>query len=80
MKVHFLDVGQGDAIFIELPNDQTMLIDAGPSSAGTEVAKYVRGKTSKLTYAVATHPHADHIGGMTSVIHSIDIERFIMPR
>ena len=80
IKVHFINVGQADSIFIELPNDQTMLIDAGTSSSGATVAKYVSSRTSKLTYAVATHPHADHIGGMARVINSIPIERFIMPR
>lgn len=80
IKVHFINVGQADSIFIELPNDQTMLIDAGTSSSGAVVAKYVSSRTSKLTYAVASHPHADHIGGMAKVINSIPIERFIMPR
>lgn len=80
IKVHFINVGQGDSIFIELPNDETMLIDAGPSSAGSNVVGYITKRSNELTYVVATHPHADHIGGMAKVVNSIPIRRFYMPR
>ena len=81
LEVHFIDVGQGDSIFIELPNGQSMLIDAGDSGNGSQVLSYVKklGYT-KLDYVVATHPHADHIGGMTTIINGIDIGRFYMPK
>lgn len=81
LKVHFIDVGQADAIFIELPNGQSMLIDAGNSDNGAQIMDYIKGwGYSRLDYVIATHPHADHIGGMTAVIDSMEIGRFYMPK
>lgn len=78
--VHYLNVGQGDAIFVELPNDETLLIDAGTSGVADDIVSYIQTQGyDRLTYVVATHPHADHIGGMVKVIESFSIEQFIMP-
>ena len=78
LKVHFIDVGQGDAILVQLPNQQVMLIDAGPKSTVTD---YLQSQgVKRIDYLVATHPHADHIGGMESVIRSFDIGKIFMPR
>ena len=80
-SVHFIDVGQGDSEFIELPNGKTMLIDAGPTESGGEVASYIAGLGySRIDYIVATHPHEDHIGGMARVLSSFDIGEIWMPR
>ena len=80
-SVHFIDVGQGDSEFIELPNGKTMLIDAGPTESGGEVASYIAGLGySRIDYIVATHPHEDHIGGMARVLRSFDIGEIWMPR
>jgi competence protein ComEC len=80
LKAHFIDVGQADSIFIELPNGQTLLIDAGDSKNGNQVVNYVKSLGySQLDYVVATHPHADHIGGMTTVINNLKIGKFFMP-
>ena len=78
---HFIDVGQGDANFIELPNGDTMLIDAGISSSGEVIVEYIEdlGYTD-IDYVVATHPHADHIGGMAEVIEAFDIGAIYMPK
>jgi competence protein ComEC len=78
LKVHFINVGQGDSIMIQLPGGQTMLIDAGPSDS---VVSYLNQQNiKKINYLVATHPHADHIGGMAAVIRAFDIEKVYMPR
>lgn len=81
LLVHFIDVGQADAIFIELPNGETMLIDAGTAPSGPGIVSYIKNQgVDRLNYVVATHPHADHIGGMPHVINAFAIDRFIMPR
>lgn len=78
MAVHFIDVGQGDSIFIEAPNGKTMLIDGGVKGAGKEVVAYLKAQgVNRLDYVVATHPDADHIGGLISVLNSISIKEFI---
>ena len=78
--VHYIDVGQGDSIFIEMPNDETMLIDAGVSSFEETIENYIKklGYDS-ITYLIATHPHADHIGGMAHIVNSFDIGSVYMP-
>ncbi len=77
--VHFIDVGQGDSIFIELPNGEAMLIDAGESSEGDKVATYVFSQGyNTIDYVVASHPHSDHIGGLADVINTFNIRNFYL--
>lgn len=77
MRVHFIDVGQGDSILIESPNGKTMLVDGGVKGAGQQVVSYLRELgVSKLDIVVATHPDADHIGGLIPVLNSMTIEQF----
>lgn len=79
--VHYLDVGQGDSEFVELPNGACMLIDASTSEYEEIIAEAILGLGySKIDYVVATHPHADHIGGMAYVIDSFDIGAVYMPK
>jgi len=81
LKVNYLDVGQGDSEFIELPNGQTMLIDAGNPENGSGIVSYITSRGhNKIDYLIATHPHADHIGGMATVVDSLDIGTIYMPR
>lgn len=81
MKVNYLDVGQGDSEFIELPNKQTMLIDAGNPENGSGIVSYITSRGyHKIDYLIATHPHSDHIGGMATVVDSLDIGTIYMPR
>lgn len=81
LDVHFLDVGQGDSEFIELPNGQCMLIDASESGYGERIVETIEGYGySEIDYIVATHPHADHIGGMSDIIESFEIGEIYMPK
>ncbi|MFC2022581.1 ComEC/Rec2 family competence protein [Chloroflexota bacterium] len=72
LRVHFIDVGQGDAILIDL-YDTEILIDAGDRSPGViaYLSRYVDGS---LEVIVATHPHADHIGGLIAVLNTFKVE------
>ncbi len=79
LRVHYLDVGQGDSIFIELPTHETMLIDASTKEYSNGIISYIKNLGySKIDYVVATHPHADHIGGLTAVIKSFDVGKIYM--
>lgn len=81
LNVHFLDVGQGDSIFIELPDEKTMLIDSGENYHGEGIKNYIGDcGYSKIDYLVATHPHADHIGSMAYIVRNMDIGSVYMPK
>lgn len=77
LSVHFIDVGQGDSILLESAGEY-VLIDAGEKEYGDTVVKYLNNCGVKsLRYVIATHPHSDHIGGMTKVLDSISALNFI---
>ena len=79
MKVHFIDVDQGDSTFIELPNGEAMLIDAGEADQGDKVVTYIYTQGyDTIDYVVATHAHSDHIGGLPVVLDSFNIGNFYM--
>lgn len=69
LTVTMLDVGQGDAILVQAPGGKTALVDAG--DGGTDVVAMLRARgVDHLDLVVATHPHADHVGGMKAVIEA----------
>ena len=78
LKIYFIDVGQGDSTFIVYPNNVTMLIDAGDNSHGDEVVAFVKELGfDTIDYVVATHPDADHIGGVDTVLDGLYVETYI---
>jgi len=80
LRVHFIDVGQGDCILIE-NGSSAMLIDAGNPENGPGIVSYIKNLgIQKLNFVLATHPHADHIGGMADVINAFPVEKIIMPK
>jgi competence protein ComEC len=79
LKVSFFDVGQGDSILLQC-NGSNILVDAGDTDKGQKVINYLKANSvDKLDYIVATHPHADHIGGIADVIKSYSVGAVIMP-
>lgn len=81
LKVHYLDVGQGDSIFIELPNNETMLIDAAESYQSENIINYLKNLNyQKIDYVIGTHPHTDHIGGLKDIINTFEIGKIFMPK
>ncbi len=86
IRITVIDVGQGDSIYVRTPNGKRMLVDAGgiPSWRGVGdtgyeyvipfLEKNIKGKIY-LDAVVMTHPHADHVGGMMSVLKDIPIKK-----
>lgn len=70
LTVDVLDVGQGDAILLRSPAGKTVLIDAGTGKRDVVPMLRARG-LDKLDLAIATHAHADHIGGMDEVLAAV---------
>ena len=74
LTLHFLDVGQGDAIVIRSPEGRTALVDAGPSAITHRL--YALG-VDTIDFALATHAHLDHIGGMAEVLSRFPVRRYM---
>lgn len=73
LEIHIINVGQGDSFLIISPAGKKLLIDAGDTSRGYNVVlPYLKSKgISTLDYVVASHFHADHIGGLDEVINGL---------
>jgi competence protein ComEC len=70
VTVYFLDVGQGDSILVKTPT-KNVLIDGGSTEAGATLLNYLGTyHVTKIDLLIATHPHADHIGGLVSLLQS----------
>jgi competence protein ComEC len=81
LEAVFLDVGQGDSTFVRLPDGATLLVDGGGSEDGrgfdpgrTRVLPFLRrAGVRRLDLVVASHPHADHVAGLLSVLDAVPV-------
>lgn len=81
IKVHFIDVGQGDAIYIKAPSGEDILIDAGNKGKGKTVVNYLKKqKVKDIEIMIASHPDADNIGGLPEVMNSIKVKSLYAPK
>ena len=81
LKVHFINVGQGDSTLIQTPNGKNYLIDGGKKGQGKVVTAYLKKNgVKKLNAVIATHPDADHIGGLITVIKSFKVSAVYAPK
>jgi len=75
LTLHFFDVGQGDAVLISAPTGQRVLVDAGP---GARVVEHLRALgVDTIDLFIASHNHADHIGGAVAVLRSFPVRLFM---
>ncbi len=76
LEVHHIDVGQADSTLVVTPDGETVLVDTGDwRSDGEQVISYLEEHgIERIDHLVATHPHADHIGGHAAVIEHLEEE------
>jgi competence protein ComEC len=85
LTVHFLDVGQGDAALLRTPAGRWILIDGGPRTPQGDAGRRVvvpflrRQGASRVALVVATHAHADHVGGLPAVLDALAVELVLDP-
>ena len=85
LALHFLDVGQGDGAIVRTPGGRWVLIDAGPRSGYTDAGRRVvvpflaSQRVRKLAVVIVSHAHADHLGGVRSVLDRFDVEMVLEP-
>lgn len=82
LRTTFLDVGQGDATLLELPDGQTVLIDGGAAYDRWDMGRMVVGPylwdrgIRTIDHLIATHPQLDHVGGLAWVVKHFDVGHF----
>lgn len=80
LTVHFIDVGQADAILIQ-SGAEAMIIDAGNNADAKLVTDYLQQQgITHLKYAIGTHAHEDHVGSLDAVLYSFDVEIVMLPQ
>lgn len=77
LKVHFIDVGQGDCTLIQTKTEN-ILVDAGERGNGDAITAYLQAqRVDDLDLVVATHPHSDHIGSMPEVLQAFPAKEML---
>ncbi len=81
MRVHFLDVGQGDCEIVELPDGKILLIDGGgDDESATQIMRYLNAlKVDVIDYLLITHADTDHCGGLQKVVKYKEVKRAFLP-
>jgi len=79
LEVDFLDVGQGDAIFIKTPLNQKILIDGGPDNQVLEeLGRFLSWRDRSIDLVILTHPHADHLLGLIEVLKRYQVKQLML--
>lgn len=82
VELHMLDVGQGDALALRTPHNRWVVFDAGRVWRGGDagravVVPYLRARGGTVAAFVLSHPHADHVGGASSVLHALHPDLYV---
>ena len=80
LQVYFLDVGQGDCTIV-ICDGEAMVIDGGPASASSFVYSYIKNtlELEHVDYVISTHPHLDHVYGLSSVLNAVPVDLILTP-
>ena len=79
LRISFLDIGQGDSIFIQTPSGHTMIVDGGPTDHVLErLSRTTNYFMHDIDVMVATHPDADHITGLIPVLEKYDVHTIVV--
>lgn len=79
LEIVFLDVGQGDAILIKTPENQTVLIDGGPGDGVLQkLGRHLLPLGRRIDVVILTHPHADHATGLVEVLKRYNVGLVIL--
>ncbi len=77
LKVYFIDVGEGESIFVRTPSDEKILIDTGNLITGYRVYKFLKDMgINSIDLLIVTHPHPDHMGGVFLLLQMLDVKRW----
>ncbi len=77
LEVHFIDVGQGDCTFIQVPGGENILVDTGSPGGGARVRNYLNSLgVATIDHMILTHPHDDHIGGIFNLVSAFNVKKF----
>lgn len=80
LRVYFLDIGQGDSIFVDSPTHGRILLDGGPNSKVlSELGKILPFGDRRIDVVIESHPDADHIGGLVDVVEEYKVGVFLEP-
>lgn len=79
LKIHLIDCGQGDAVFITAYG-KNILIDTGPEDQYEKVRKYISAITSEIDILIVTHDHDDHTGLLKSISDNFRIKKILLPQ
>lgn len=78
IKVHYIDVGQGDSIYIQLPDNNDILIDGGSEAHAETVINYLNAQgVDDIELMIATHPHENHIGGLPGIMKAFTVKEIL---
>lgn len=86
LVVHYINVGQGDAISINLPDGKVMLIDSGTVGSNGEYVSYIKenvmssNKDNNIDYLVLSHGDSDHSGGCLRLLDNFNVKTVVLPK
>lgn len=83
-EIHFIDVGQGDAVAIKFPNNKTMLVDSGPETGRENLIDYLnriffKDNYNTFDYVFLTHSDIDHSGNIQYILDNYNVKCFYRP-